>query len=242
MSEEGIKILEACYGRKNIIEVSPEEAFNFAANGRLVRKQDGSQILFYKEGALSEATLQNIARVESGELQSSRKDGYTVHNIVQGNTTVLRLIPMPTTETWKGGGSISCITQFVPTRYGLTALVMPPTDYKPNPANALNEIERELITFLSHKKAWAEYDEVISRLKDQGIRVVEMKPKGHTEAIYPRDPADTFVEKANGAGFDPLQNPLDENDVITIYLARCGSLIRQPETPNLVKEIIQVIP
>lgn len=250
MPDESTKLLEALYGAEKIIKVSSDEAFHFATNGRLIRKPNNQQVLFYKEGALSEATLKRIAEVEGGTLEEiekeiTKKDGtkgrYRIHIVVgESNEEVLRLVPLPTQEAWKGGGAVSCLTQAVVNKNGLAFLVMHPMNFKLGPKEAINEIERVMIGNVSPKKAWAEFEEFKARLINEGIGVIEIQPEGRPEAIFTRDGIDIFVATRDSSN-DPLQTTFDHNGITKISVSNFKFESRKPEASRLANAAINCI-
>lgn len=241
-------ILAHLYGAHTIVPLNAADCVRFACNGRLLRKSQDTLVLFYKANALPYDKVEQYAKAVNGTLSHESHDGYDVWVMqtrdANGCAQTLRMVPVPTEEVWKGGGSFSCITQLVPcdpdTPGPVRLLMAPPAHYKPRPEDALNALERELIASLSVANAWGEFEVTEQRVRAEGFTIIEMPlTPGFEEQIYTRDGTDGYVLR-QGQLLDPAVHWPDVNDCYLVWESNIPDGPRQKEPAAMSQELVNV--
>lgn len=249
LPQETLKLLKKLYGEDTVIPLATRDSVRFACNGRLLRKTDDTLVLFYKENALPRDKVEEYARAVGGTLHQESRDGYDVWvmDYVDSSqcTKTLRMVPVPTEEAWKGGGSFSCITQLVPAEStceaGQVRIVMaPPAHYKPSPDEAINELERELIASLSVANAWREFVQTKARVQAEGFTVFEMPLNpDFQEQIYTRDGGDGYLAR-DGKLLDPALNFPIAGDQYLVWESNIPDGPRHKEPAAMSQELVNL--
>ena len=257
ISDNAYSLLVALYGKENIIEIDEESALAFGANGRLIHEKfsggDG-QTLFYPEGALGYETVEKLAASQKAFIETKRQkiclsyddaknpvmEEYTVTSLKDpfSRKTLLKMVPISTSQALKGGGSVSCLTQLVPSRSSLKALVTPPSTVKGD--NTQNEVARDHLKELKISCAQKEFLSLQKRLSYEGIEVISLALTDFYDAQYTRDPFDIRIQR-DGSGLDPAQNSFLEGDLLTAYFSTFSNKDRKGEMQNMAEHLWQLV-
>lgn len=252
LPKASLSVMRALYDE--VIELDSEESLNFAANGRFITIGDNESALVYRDVALNESRLNLLAKANGcidylvdEQLPPSGlarlKEPLSIKTEAGGMFT---FIPVPTTQAWLGGGSVSCITNITRNNAGqLTFHMRHPNSF--HPEVGINEIERALMPHIADKDEAGvdlkllEYQKFVDTVQSSGISVMEHYPNHETpEEIYTRDASTTFIEHRTPDGnkeyFHPANHVREPGDRLFMVVSQMDAPTRKDESWRAVVE------